>query len=105
MELTQPCFITMKMVNSKMTNRQPNYQDLFLLLLSLGFQEKRRERASSQYSVFFHQQTDTILAFARPIDEPITPADMLSTEVHLQAKGITDQALDALLTLGPVVVR
>lgn len=95
----------MEVVNSKMTNRQPNYQDLFSLLLSLDFQEKRREEASSQYSVFFHQQTDTILAFARPSNEPITPADVLSTEVHLQAKGITDQALDALLKPDPIIVR
>lgn len=95
----------MEVVNSKMTNRQPNYQDLFSLLLSLDFQEKRREEASSQYSVFFHQQTDTILAFARPNNEPITPADVLSTEVHLQAKGITDQALDALLKPDPIIVR
>lgn len=86
-----------------MKNRLPNYQNLFSLLISLGFQEKHQGQISSRPRVFFHQQSDTILAYARGSDEPITPADMLSTEVHLQVRGITDQPLDTLLTTDPIV--
>ncbi|TWU37524.1 hypothetical protein Q31b_43120 [Novipirellula aureliae] len=83
----------------------PTYQDLFVLLVSLGFQVKPRVKTPRQQRVFLHTHTDTVLAFGRQPDEVITPADMLSTEVHLQAKGITDQTIDSLLATSKLAVE
>ena len=77
------------------------YRDLFALLQSLGFQQ-HPGKAHPQARVFFHEPTDTILAFARDPDEQVTPADTLSTDVHLQAKGIADQSLASLVAASPV---
>ena len=79
-----------------------SYRNLYALLLSLGFQERVSSQAVAQPRVFFHEPTDTILAFGRETDEQVTAADMLSTEVHLQAKGIVDQPLESLVGVSPV---
>lgn len=72
------------------------YGNLFAILRSLGFQERSAGPASRRRHVFFHEETDTILAFGRASDEPVTPADILSTDVHLHAKGIVDRPIAAL---------
>lgn len=77
------------------------YLNLFTLLQSLGFQE-HPSKALPNARVFFHEPTDTILAFGRDAHEQVTPADMLSTDVHLHAKGIVDQSLESLVGAGPV---
>ncbi len=87
-----------------MNSSSPTYRDLFSLLLSMGFQEKLRTQAPFQHRVFLHAQTDTVLAFGRQADEKVTSADMLSTEVHLQAKGITDQMIESLLASSEITV-
>ena len=78
-----------------------NYRSLFALLRSLGFQE-HPGKSRPQARVFFHEPTDTILAFGRNPDELVTPADMLSTEVHLHARGIVEQPLEVLASAIPV---
>lgn len=87
-----------------MNNVSVTYGNLFALLQSLGFQQ-HPGKARPQARVFFHEPTDTILAFAREPEEGVTPADMLSTEVHLQAKGIVDRSLESLITESPVKSR
>lgn len=74
------------------------YQNLFVLLASLGFQEQRPGKVAAKPRVFLHEKTDTILAFSRETNESVTSADMLSTEVHLHARGIAEQPLELLLT-------
>jgi len=81
------------------------YGNLFTLLASLGFQEKRPGKAPAEPRVFFHEQTDTILAFHRASEEFVTPADMLSTEVHLHGKGIVERSLQSLVGTIPLDSR
>jgi len=78
------------------------YQDLFAVLVSLGFRERQPGKTPAEPRVFFHQQADAILAFRRKPHELVTPADVLSTEVHLQGKRIVDQSLESLLRTMPV---
>lgn len=70
------------------------YRQLFTVLESLGFQQKRSSESSTR--IFFHAPTDTILAFGRKHNEVVTPADILSTEVHLHGRGIAEQSLESL---------
>jgi hypothetical protein len=77
-------------------NKPATYQTLFSRLVSLGFEE-REIAADGAARSFVHPETDAVLLFRRPVDDPVTSADMLSTEVHLQGKGITDQTLEVLL--------
>lgn len=84
-----------------MNDATVTYRSLFELLESLGFQQ-HPGKVRPQARVFFHEPTDTVLAFGRAPDEPVTPADLLSTEVHLQAKGIVDQPLESLVASNPV---
>ena len=79
-----------------MTETPITYQNLFLVLESLGFTRLPTAAATNQH-VFCHAPTDTILAFGRHPGELATPADMLSTEVHLHARGITEESLESLL--------
>ena len=72
------------------------YQNLFRLLVSLGFQRQPATTATKRH-IFFHEPTDTVLAFGREAGESVTPADMLSTEVHLHGRGIADEPLESLL--------
>ncbi len=74
------------------------YDNLFALLVSLGFQEQPSDKAVRTPRVFFHEQTDTILTFGRKTNALVTPADMLSTEVHLQGKRVVDRPLESLLS-------
>jgi hypothetical protein len=78
-------------------DKPTTYGDLFAILVSLGFRQKPAGSVRAEPSVFFHEQTDTILAFSRDSDELVTPADMLSTEVHLHGKGIVDEPLQCLV--------
>lgn len=85
-----------------MNDSPVTYQNLFALLASLGFQEQRSGDPTTRQHVFLHKQSDTILAFGRESKESVTSADMLSTEVHLHARGIADQPLESLLNTMPV---
>ena len=80
-----------------MTETPITYQNLFLVLESLGFTRLPTAAATNRH-VFCHAPTDTILAFGRHPGELATPADMLSTEVHLHARGITEESLESLLS-------
>lgn len=77
-------------------NKPATYQTLFSLLMSLGFEERGIAVDGAARS-FVHPETDAVLLFRRPVGDPVTSADMLSTEVHLHGKGITDQTLESLL--------
>lgn len=72
------------------------YQNLFALLVSLGFQQQPATAATKRH-IFLHEPTDSILAFGRRPSESVTPADLLSTEIHLHGRGIADEALESLL--------
>lgn len=80
-----------------MNEKYPTYQELFSLLASLGFMETPPSESPAAPRVFHHAETDTILAFGRKAGELVTPADLLSADVHLQGKGIVDQPLESLL--------
>ena len=82
-----------------MSKTKPTYQDLFGLLDSLGFVENERSREQGPY-VFFREKSNTLLAFNRAGSEPVTSADLLSTEVHLQSSGIIKESLESLLSVG-----
>ena len=77
------------------------YADLFAILASLGFRQEPASGIAAGPRVFFHEATDTILAFCRENDELVTPADVLSTEVHLHGKGIVDEPLESLVQAIP----
>jgi hypothetical protein len=70
------------------------YESLFALLESLGFRTSPATPPEPQ--VFVHDPTDTVLLFRSATSATVTPADLLSTEVHLQARGISDQPLEVL---------
>jgi hypothetical protein len=72
------------------------YRNLFDLLVSLGFSERTLEGPKNSRS-FTHAQTNTVLLFRRAANEQVTPADTLSTEVHLQGKGIITEPLETVL--------
>lgn len=80
-----------------MTETSITYQNLFLLLESLGFRRQPTAATENQH-VYCHAPTNTILAFGRQPGDLVTPADMLSTEVHLHARGITEESLESLLS-------
>ncbi len=80
-----------------MTETPITYQSLFLVLESLGFKRQPTAAATNRH-VFCHAPTDTILAFGRQTGELVTAADMLSTEVHLHARGISEEPLESLLS-------
>ena len=82
-----------------MNSDQLTYSKLFALLASLGFEEKEADEktASNQPRVFVHDQTDAILLFRNDARGAVTPADLLSAEVHLHGKGIVTQSLESLL--------
>ena len=80
-----------------MTETPITYQNLFLLLESLEFR-RQPTAATERQHVYLHAPTDTILAFGRHPGDLVTPADMLSTEVHLHARGITEESLESLLS-------
>lgn len=73
------------------------YTNLFTLLTSLGFREQQSGEAPRSPRVFVHNKTDTVMLFRKAVDELVTPADILSTEVRLHAKNIADQPLQVLL--------
>ena len=53
--------------------------------------------AATKRHIFLHEATDSILAFGRKPGESVTPADLLSTEIHLHGRGIADEPLESLL--------
>jgi hypothetical protein len=71
------------------------YEDLFALLEALGF--RTSPVTPPEPHVFIHDPTDTVLLFRSTPAATVTPADLLSTEVHLQARGISDQSLEMLI--------
>lgn len=79
-----------------MSESPVTYQNLFALLVSLGFQQQPATPATKRH-IFLHEPTDSILAFGRKPNESVTPADLLSTEIHLHGRGIADEALESLL--------
>ena len=80
-----------------MTGTPVTYRNLFVVLESLGF-TRLPTAANENQHVFCHAPTDTILAFGRHPGDLATPADMLSTEVHLHARGITEESVASLLS-------
>jgi hypothetical protein len=85
-----------------MNDASLTYSDLFAVLAGLGFRENPSGETPAGPRVFFHEQTDAILAFCRKPHEAVTPADILSTEVHLQSRKIVDESLETLLRTMPV---
>ena len=79
-----------------MTEIPITYQDLFTLLMSFGF-APQPGMATGNRHVFCHAPTDTILVYGRQAGELVTSADMLSTDVHLHARGISEEPLESLL--------
>jgi hypothetical protein len=73
------------------------YTNLFTLLTSLGFREQQSGEVPRSPRVFVHDKTDTVMLFRQAMDELVSPADLLSTEVRLHAKNIADQPLQVLL--------
>lgn len=79
------------------------YKKLFALLISLGFTEESPATVSrKQPRVFIHDPTDTVLVFRNASGETVSPADVLSTEVHLHARNIADQSLESLVHAMPL---
>lgn len=79
------------------------YKKLFALLTSLGFKEQSPARASrKEPRVFIHDPTKTVLMFRNATGETVSPADVLSTEVHLHARNIVNQPLESLVGAMPV---
>ncbi len=79
------------------------YSKLFALLTSLGFKEESQAKAArKEPRVFIHDPTETVLIFRNATSELVTPADVLSTEVHLHARNIADQPLESLVHTMPV---
>ena len=80
-----------------MNEKSPTYEELYSLLKSLGFDEGPPGKSPEEPRVFRHAESDTILAFGRDAGEAVTPADLLSADVHLQGKWVVDQPLESLL--------
>lgn len=79
------------------------YKKLFALLMSLGFKEESPAKASrNEPRVFIHDPTETVLMFRNATGETVSPADVLSTEVHLHAGNIVNQSLESLVGDMPV---
>ena len=79
------------------------YNRLFALLVSLGFEEESPAGAARKAPrVFVHEPTETVLMFRNATGEAVSPADVLSTEVHLQARNLVDQSLESLVRAQPV---
>ena len=79
------------------------YKKLFALLASLGFREERPSKAApNDPRVFVDDETDTVLLFRNATSETVSPADILSTEVHLHANNIVNQPLESLLSAMPI---
>ena len=78
---------------------QMKYRNLFSLLVSLGFTEESPSTTGKEPRVFVHSATDTVLLFRDAPDETVTPADLLSADVHLHANNIVDQSLESLLNV------
>jgi len=83
-----------------MANLKTTYRKLFRFLESLGFSEERGNTPNRR--AFIHEPSDTQLLFGRGLDEQVTPADMLSADVHLAGNGLIDKPLEELLNSGVV---
>ena len=74
------------------------YETLFALLTSLGFEQRTPGRPSEREPVgFVHQPTQTVLLYRGPANGPVSPTDLLSTEVHLRARSIIHEPLELLI--------
>jgi hypothetical protein len=49
-----------------------------------------------QLRVFTHEPTKTVLLFRDVGEQPVSPADAMSTEMRLQSNGISDETLESL---------
>jgi hypothetical protein len=76
----------------------PIYADLFAFLAGLGFQDLSTNKFER---VFEHSDSGIVLMFSMidDMDEqsPVRTADLLSAKVHLQAKGLISESLEALI--------
>lgn len=80
------------------------YKKLFALLASLGFKESLPSRSVPKGPrVFVHDSTDTVLLYRNTTSKLVSPADVLSTEVHLHANNLMDQSLESMLSAEPVM--
>lgn len=73
------------------------YHKLFAFLVSIGFEDQSEENERGPH-VFVHESSDTVLLYRRTSETLVAPADALSTEVHLNAKGLTDKPLESLVS-------
>lgn len=81
-----------------MDSNRLTYGNLFVVLESLGFKEQTTKNSGNSPRVFVHTATDGVLLYRDSPDDVVTPADLLSTEVHLHANNIIDQSLESLLS-------
>lgn len=82
-----------------MVDTPTTYENLFDLLVSLGFRDSSGDDAvAAEPRAFIHERTDTVLLFRNTPADSVSPADILSTEVHLQGKGIAEQPLESLMS-------
>ena len=80
-----------------MDGKRLTYENLFVLLDSLGFKEELASDSGNAPRVFVHTATDTVLLFRNAPCDIVTPADMMSTEVHLHANKIIEHSLESLV--------
>ena len=73
---------------------RPSYRQLFALLEELGFEELSADHEAG----FYHERSETILAFSRIADtDAVREADLASVQSHLTTKGlIAGDLIDAL---------
>lgn len=87
-----------------MSNSPITYRRLFELLLTLGFEDETPGDAEQRKPrVFVHPSTDAVLMFRNAESEVVSPADVLSTEVHLHANALASQPLESLVGTQPIL--
>ena len=78
---------------------RPSYRQLFALLEELGFEEL----TADQEAGFYHESSQTILAFSQIADsETVREADLASVQTHLTTNGLI--AGDLIEALGSTAV-
>lgn len=60
---------------------------------SLGFVDQTNANDDGP-RVFVHSESDTVLLYRRALDKTVSPADALSTEVHLNSNGFISRSLE-----------
>lgn len=79
----------------ELSSDKAKYQNLFDVLVSLGFDEQFNRESGCRS--FLHSKSDTLLLFGRGSSDEVTSADILSAEVHLTGNGLIHEPLESLL--------